>query len=130
METKTGTCHCGAVTFEVDLDNGLENLRRCNCSLCRRKGAIMMGVPETRIRIISGAEHLSMYQWNTRVAEHFFCSHCGIYTHHRRRSNPREFGINIGCLHGVDPLACTDVTVVDGGSLTVVGVGQSEEKEP
>jgi len=55
MLTKTGSCHCGTVVFEVDLENGLQNLRRCNCSLCRRKGAIMAGVPLDRLRVVKGA---------------------------------------------------------------------------
>ena len=63
---KRGKCHCGAVEFEVELENGLENVRRCNCSLCRRKGAIMAGVPLERLRVVKGADMLTLYQWNTR----------------------------------------------------------------
>lgn len=119
-EKRTGTCHCGAVKFEVDLENGLEGIRRCNCSLCRRKGAVMATVPIDRLVVLQGEDILSLYQWNTKTAEHYFCSVCGIYTHHRRRSNPNEYGFNVACLDGVDPLALGDIAVGEGASLSLV----------
>lgn len=119
-ETKTGSCHCGAVVFEVDLENGLEQVRRCNCSLCRRKGAIMAGVPLDRLRVVKGAETLRLYTWNSHEAKHWFCGTCGIYTHHQRRSNPNEYGFNIACVEGVDPFGLEDVPVGDGASQKLV----------
>ncbi len=62
METMKGTCHCKAVEFEVDLENGFENLRRCNCSLCSRNVALMAGVTLDRLRVVRGAEKLGLYQ--------------------------------------------------------------------
>jgi hypothetical protein len=120
METRRGSCHCGAVVFEVELANGLEKLRRCNCSLCRRKGAIMASVPVERLRVVRGADQLTLYQWNTRQARHYFCSVCGIYTHHQRRSMPGEYGFNVACLDGVDPFALGPVPVGDGASASLV----------
>ncbi len=120
-ELRLGTCHCGAVEFQVELDNGLERLRRCNCSLCRRKGAIMAGVPVDKLDVIKGEGDLTLYQGNTGIAKHYFCKHCGIYTHHQRRSNPNEFGVNVACLEGVDPYALGHVDVLDGASLSTVG---------
>jgi hypothetical protein len=120
METRVGTCHCGAVRFEVDLEDGLSNLRRCNCSLCRRKGAIMAGVPLARLRVTAGANKLTLYQWNTRTARHYFCSVCGIYTHHQRRSNPNEYGFNVACLDGVDPFALGPIGLGDGAAQSLV----------
>jgi hypothetical protein len=114
-----GSCHCGAVGFEVELENGLGDLRRCNCSLCRRKGAIMAFVPTQRLRIIRGAEMLSLYQWNTKIAKHYFCKICGIYTHHRRRSNTSQYGFNVACLEGVDPFALTAIGLVDGAAQSL-----------
>jgi hypothetical protein len=116
--TKTGTCHCGAVAFEVTLENGLENLRRCNCSLCRRKGAVMASVPVGKLRVVKGGEMLSLYQWNTKVAKHYFCKVCGIYTHHQRRSNPNEFGVNVGCFDDVDLSALGEIKTGDGASMS------------
>ena len=118
---KRGKCHCGAVEFEVELENGLENVRRCNCSLCRRKGAIMAGVPLERLRVVKGADMLTLYQWNTRTAKHYFCKICGIYTHHQRRSNPSQYGFNVACIEGVDPFALGDIPIGDGAAQTLVG---------
>ncbi|MFC3022436.1 GFA family protein [Vibrio zhugei] len=113
-EKHRATCHCGAVVLELTLPNGIENPRRCDCSICRRKGAIVGSVKLSGIRIVSGAENLTLYQFNTHTAKHFFCSHCGIYTHHQRRSNPTEYGFNIGCLDGVNPFDLGDVVTNDG----------------
>ena len=119
-EIKTGTCHCGAVEFTVSLENELENLMRCNCSLCRRKGAIMAGVPLESLQVTRGADNLGLYQWNTGVAKHYFCKTCGIYTHHARRSNPREYGFNVGCIDEVDPSALGEIPVGDGRAMSLV----------
>lgn len=116
MGIKKGRCHCGTVVFEVKLENGLENLRRCNCSLCKRKGAIMATVPIERLKVTQGQDNLSLYQWNTCVAKHYFCKTCGIYTHHKRRSVPTEYGVNIACLDGVDPFSVTDIILGDGAA--------------
>ncbi|MEX2365680.1 MAG: GFA family protein [Pseudohongiellaceae bacterium] len=117
MEIKpihNGSCHCGTVKFEVSLPNGLVEPRRCNCSMCRRRGAIAASVPLDDLRIIEGSEFLSLYQFGTMTAEHYFCSRCGIYTHHRRRLKPDEYGFNIACLEGVDPFELGEVPVFDG----------------
>ena len=108
------TCHCGAVELELDLPNGIENPRRCDCSICRRKGAVVASVALSGIRIVKGAEQLRLYQFNTCTARHYFCGNCGIYTHHQRRSNPEQYGFNVGCLEGINPFAITDVPVNDG----------------
>jgi hypothetical protein len=82
----TGACHCGAVRFTVTLVDGLDKPRRCNCSLCRMRGAVAVSARVGDLKIESGADALQLYQFNTVQAEHYFCSRCGIYTHHRRRS--------------------------------------------
>lgn len=108
------SCHCGAVVLELSLPDGLVNPRRCDCSMCRRRGAIVASVPLSGIRIVQGAEQLKLYQFNTFTAKHYFCSNCGIYTHHQRRSNPGEYGYNVGCLEGIDPFAIPHVPTHDG----------------
>lgn len=108
------SCHCGAVVLELDLPNGIENPRRCDCSFCRRRGALVASVALAGIRVVKGAESLKLYQFNTYTARHYFCSNCGIYTHHQRRSNPEQYGFNVGCLEGVNPFALGDVPVSDG----------------
>jgi hypothetical protein len=117
---KRGSCHCGAVEFEVELPDGIKGIR-CNCSLCRRKGTVMMGVPQARLRVTKGADKLSLYQWNMKIAKHYFCSVCGIYTHHQRRMDPSQFGFNVACLDDVDPYALGDVEVLNGAALSVIG---------
>jgi hypothetical protein len=108
------SCHCGSVVLELSLPDGVVNPRRCDCSMCRRRGAIVASVPLSGIRILKGAEHLRLYQFNTFTAKHYFCSNCGIYTHHQRRSNPSEYGYNVGCLEGVNPFAIPNVPTNDG----------------
>ena len=66
------------------------------------------------LTITQGSENLTLYQFNTRVAEHYFCKTCGIYTHHRRRSNPNEYGVNLACLEGQSPFQLAEIIVHDG----------------
>ena len=109
-----GHCHCGSVIFTVRLEQGLVDVRRCNCSMCKRRGAVVASVQLKDLTIDRGEEFLSLYQFNTRTAKHYFCSRCGIYTHHQRRSNPELYAFNIACLEGVDPLILRHVPVLDG----------------
>jgi hypothetical protein len=102
------------VVLELDLPEGIVDARRCNCSMCRRKGAIMGAVPLEGLHVVRGQELLSVYRFNSMTAEHYFCSRCGIYTHHRRRSNASQYGFNLGCLEGVDATQLQDVPVSDG----------------
>jgi hypothetical protein len=109
-----GTCHCGAVVLEVRLSDGLRTARRCDCSFCRRRGAVAVSAPLGGVRVVAGQDRLTLYQWGTRTAEHWFCRVCGIYTHHRRRSNPNEYGVNAAILDGVNPRDLDPVRWVDG----------------
>lgn len=114
MSKHQGSCHCGRVTFEVDTD--LDTTVRCNCSLCRRKGAVMSIVGEDAFRLLTGEEDLGLYQYHTGVARHYFCNHCGIYTHHRPRRSPDKYAFNVGCLDDVDTFSLQP-KVLDGASL-------------
>lgn len=67
-------------------------------------------------RILQGEALLRIYQFNTKVARHYFCSNCGIYTHHQRRSSPNEYGYNVGCLEGVNPFDLEPVRLSDGAN--------------
>lgn len=112
--TILGACHCGAVRFEVELADGFETVRRCSCSICRMRGAVAVSARLGSLRVMAGADALTSYRFNTRAAEHLFCSVCGIYTHHQRRSNPDEYGVNVACLEGVSPFDFAQVPVFDG----------------
>ena len=112
--TLSGACHCGAVRFTVDLPCGLSSARRCTCSMCRMRGAVAVTGELASFALLEGADKLATYRFNTGVAEHHFCSVCGIYTHHKRRSNPNELGINVACLDGLSPFDFREVVVLDG----------------
>jgi len=100
-QTYSGSCHCGAVRFEITTD--LPELTTCDCSICRRKNALMVKVHESDFRLLSGEGSLSTYQFHTLTAEHYFCKTCGIYPFHRKRVTPDYFGVNVFCLDGFDP---------------------------
>ncbi|PYE82289.1 GFA family protein [Pseudoroseicyclus aestuarii] len=108
------TCHCGAVELRLRLADGLNTARRCDCSFCRRRGAATVTVRRGDLEVVKGAEALTLYQWGTMTAEHWFCARCGIYTHHRRRSNPEEYGVNLGALEGVNPSTLGPIPWNDG----------------
>ena len=124
-----GACHCGQVGFRVTLTDGLGTARRCTCSYCRMRGAVAVSAELGDFEILSGADALSTYQFNTGSAKHHFCATCGIYTHHQRRSNPRQYGVNLACLEGLSPFDLPEVPVLDGvnhpsdtGELRMAGV--------
>ncbi len=110
----SGRCHCGAVRFEATLVDGLDAVRRCTCSYCRMRGAVVASAETGGVTILEGADALTGYRFNTGTAQHFFCSRCGIYTHHQRRSNPNQYGVNVACLDGVSPFDFAEVPVMDG----------------
>ena len=112
--TIEGACHCGAVQFTVTLTAGFASARRCTCSLCRMRGAVAVTSTPADFRLTLGEGKLATYRFNTRTAEHHFCSLCGIYTHHKRRSNPDQLGVNVACLKGVSPFDFREVVVYDG----------------
>lgn len=118
--THHGSCHCGAIKFETI--SALAELTTCDCSLCIKKNAVMVKVHKSEFRLLSSADDLSEYQWNTRVARHYFCGTCGIYTHHQKTSAPDHFGINIFCLDGVDP-SHIHVRETEGANMDVVEQG-------
>lgn len=109
-----GSCHCGAVRFHVKLTDGFHTIRRCTCSYCRMRGAVAVSANLGDIDFLSGEDLLTLYQFNTKEAKHYFCSNCGIYTHHQRRSNPNQYGVNVACLDGISPFDFEEVTVLDG----------------
>ena len=112
--TLKGACHCGAVRFTVTLTEGFASARRCTCSICRMRGAVAVTSTPAAFQITQGDDKLATYRFNTKLAEHHFCSTCGIYTHHKRRSNAGQLGVNVACLDGVSPFDFDEVVVFDG----------------
>ncbi|MGN7868495.1 GFA family protein [Paracoccus sp. 22332] len=107
-------CHCGAVRFTVRLAQGFAGIRRCSCSYCRMRGAVAVSAGLKDIRFQQGQDNLTLYRFNTGTAKHYFCKTCGIYTHHQRRSDPQQFGVNVACLDGISPFDFPEVPVMDG----------------
>ena len=109
-----GSCHCQSVKFEIE--SNLEKIAQCNCSICIRRNAKMIMVPKENFSLIKGGEDLTLYQFNSNVAKHYFCKKCGVYTHHNRKSDPNGMGVNLGC---IDELDATDYEAIafDGRKL-------------
>lgn len=100
---RAGGCHCGAVRFEAQLAEPAV-AQACNCSICEKVGFIHLIVPDSRFRLLSGRESLTSYRFNTGVAEHLFCSLCGVKSFYRPRSNPDGWSVNARCLDAADEL--------------------------
>ncbi len=109
-------CHCGIVEAEINIPNQFEKIIRCNCSICKRKGAIMSMVKNEDFKITKGKNKLKVYQFHSKIAKHYFCSNCGIYTHHNPRINPALTGFNIGCIDEIDTFNLKNVIVADGNN--------------
>jgi len=101
MENKNikhlGGCHCGRVRFEV-LAPAILEVGECNCSMCSKTGYLHLMVPAAQFKLLSGEDALTHYQFNTKTAKHFFCSHCGIKSFYVPRSHPDGYSINARCL--------------------------------
>jgi hypothetical protein len=110
MRWHAGGCHCGAVRFDVLIPDAIE-ADDCNCSMCAKTGFLHVIVPATRFRLLSGAEMISTYTFNTGVAKHLFCSKCGVKAFYVPRSNPDGYSVNLRCLD--DPKDFTEVRIVN-----------------
>jgi hypothetical protein len=111
-----GSCHCKAVQYTAKID--LTAAIRCNCSLCKKKSATMLRIPHADFTLLQGQDNLSTYVWGTKVAKHYFCKTCGIYTHHQPRTAPDKYGVNAGTLDGVEPTELT-FEVLNGAELAL-----------
>ena len=115
MPKKKLSCHCGGVEGQVEIpETGFKKIMRCNCSICKRKGYIIGVIGPDDFKLLKGEELLTLYQFNTKTAEHYFCKVCGIHTHNRPRINPKIYGINVACIDDIDVFKFKDVLVNDG----------------
>jgi hypothetical protein len=105
MAICTGGCHCGRVRYEVQGTPG--EVSECNCSICTRKGYLHWIVPRASFRLLAGEGDLTTYRFNTGVAQHHFCRHCGVASFYVPRSNPDCIDVNARCLDEVDQAALT-----------------------
>jgi hypothetical protein len=111
-----GSCHCGCVRFRVD--SAITELTTCDCSLCKIRNAVMAKIPQAALTVLEGEAMLTLYEWNTRRAKHYFCRRCGIYVFHRKRAAPDHFGVNVFCLEDFD-VAAVPVRATEGANMTV-----------
>lgn len=110
--TFTSSCHCGALSATVDEELPTQGMT-CNCSICRRKGALWHPVADEDLRILTGEADLVLYQFNTKTAKHYFCRHCGIHPFARPRLDPSRWAFNVRCVDGLD-LASLKIRAFDG----------------
>ena len=113
LQRLQGSCHCGAVRFAIETD--LPELTTCDCSICRRKNALMVKVREAAFTLLAGEDSLTAYRFHSHTATHYFCTTCGIYPFHRKRVTPDHFGVNVYCLEGFDPLGIPVRATVGAG---------------
>jgi hypothetical protein len=111
INTFTGGCHCGKVRYRVQVEK-LE-ATECNCSICSKKGFIHLIVPASRFTLLQGQDDLSTYTFNTGIAKHHFCRHCGIHSFYRPRSHPDGYDVNLRCLDD-DSIDRFEITSFDG----------------
>lgn len=95
-----GACHCGSIRFKTRLN--LDEAIVCDCSICTKKGSIVVRVEDTDFDLLSPLDELSLYTFNKHIAKHYFCPTCGIHAFHRPRSYPELWAVNVRCLAGVD----------------------------
>ena len=107
-------CHCKEIEAEINMPKSVEKILKCNGSICKRKNAVMFMVKNEDFKIVKGKDKLTLYQFHSKVAKHYFCSKCGIYTHHNPRSNPSMTGFNLGCIDDIDTFKFKDIPVNDG----------------
>ncbi|HZB94004.1 MAG TPA: GFA family protein [Stellaceae bacterium] len=100
MQTYEGGCHCGRVRFRVTAE--LAGIAECNCSICAKKGFLHLIVAPEQFELVSGADALAEYRFNTGTARHLFCRVCGIHAFYVPRSDPDKIDVNLRCLEGVD----------------------------
>jgi hypothetical protein len=98
-----GGCHCGRVRFRVEVDLNETKIGECNCSICTKKGILHLPVASERLEILSGADDLTTYTFNTGTAKHTFCRHCGIHPFYTPRTDPGNYSVNVHCLDDYDP---------------------------
>ena len=111
MKTMQGGCHCGQVRFQVTAE--LDNVTVCNCSICSKKGFLHLIVPPEHFELVSGRDDLTTYAFNTGVAKHTFCKHCGIHPFYVPRSDPDKIDVNARCIDDID-LAALSLKYFDG----------------
>ncbi len=110
--THSGSCHCGAVRFEVEAPARIK-VEDCNCSICRKSAYVHLIVASKHLRILQGKENLSTYTFNTGTAKHMFCKTCGVKSFYVPRSHPTGYSVNVRSLDS-DTIEALEIEPFDG----------------
>ncbi|MGJ8612537.1 MAG: GFA family protein [Octadecabacter sp.] len=108
------TCHCRAIELDVVLAEPVAKARRCNCDFCAKRGAAVVFAAPGNVTVTKGADDLSLYLWGTRQTQHYFCRHCGIFTHHRHADPTDGYAINLAGIDGAHPQDHDPMPWLDG----------------
>ena len=114
MTIHKGGCHCGKVQFTVEAPADIE-ADECNCSICHMSGYLHLIVPREDFRLTSGEDDIRTYTFNTGVAKHLFCRHCGVKSFYIPRSHPAGISVNVNCLRP-ESIASLKITPFDGAN--------------
>jgi len=112
LETREGGCHCGQVRFRARVD--LDLLSHCSCTICTKKGILHLSVDPVNFELVRGKNALTVYTFETGVAQHTFCTHCGMHAFYIPRSQPDQITVNARCLDGIDGSALKPMRFFDG----------------
>ena len=111
-EIREGGCHCGQVRFRAKVD--LSQLSYCSCGICTKKGIVHLGVSPAEFELLRGKNALTVYTFGTGVAQHTFCSHCGMHAFYVPRSQPDKISVNARCLDDIDGSTLNPSRFFDG----------------
>ena len=128
LQTCEGGCHCGRVRFRAKAD--LSALGECNCSICTKKGILHLPVRQDDFELLSGADALSTYQFNTNAAQHTFCRYCGIHAFYVPRSDPDQISVNARCLDGIDAAQLKPSRFFDGRNWEAAFAARQAAADP
>jgi hypothetical protein len=112
LKTREGGCHCGRVRFRARVD--LDLLSQCSCSICTRKGILHLPISPDDFELLRGKDSLTVYTFETGVAQHTFCTHCGMHAFYIPRSQPDRITVNARCLDGIQPADLKPTRSFDG----------------
>jgi len=130
LKAYEGGCHCGRVRFRIRTDLEKSTVGECNCSICTKKGILHIGVTPEQFEMLSGSDDLTIYQFNTGVARHTFCRHCGMHPFYVPRSDPENYSVNARCLDDFDPIEMRPRRFFDGRNWEEAFARRQAERAP
>ena len=123
LEKREGGCHCGRVRFRAEVD--LDRLSQCSCTICTKKGILHLSVMPEAFELLRGKHAMTVYTFGTGVAQHAFCSHCGMHAFYVPRSQPDRISVNARCLDGIGGQHWEDAQrrrIAEGGHTPPAGL--------